>query len=256
MVRTFLLTPRWLALHLAAVVLVAAFAALGWWQLDVYRTNQERHDARESAPAPLTELIDPAVAVEQPLDRPVTVDGNYLAELIVPARVNDGVLGAYAVGTLDTGEGVLTVLRGWVSTADAAPAPPSSQVAVTGYLLPAETPAHGTGRAFDDGEIAYLAPDTVAAATGRDDLYDGFLLVAAEQPAPMTAPERIDVDEYSPIRNVGPWQNLSYWAQWWVFAGAVIMFWISFVRTGIKRSRRTPEPHAQPGPSPQPYAPR
>lgn len=251
-------SPRWLTLHLTAIALVVAFTALGWWQLDAYRTSEERHDVRESEPVPLTELIHPAAPVEQPVDRPVTAEGTYLAELAVPARVENGVLGAYAVGTLDTGQGVLTVLRGWVPSADAAPAAPPGGVTVTGYVLPAETPGHATGGTLEDGEIGYLAPETVSAATGRDDVHDGFLLVSDEWPAPSIAPDRVDVDEYSPIRNVGPWQNLSYWAQWWVFAGAVIIFWISFVRTGIKRSHRTPEPTPddQSVPSPRPCAPR
>lgn len=258
MVRTFLLSPRWLALHAVAVGLVVAFVVLGWWQLDAYRTSEQRHDVRDSDPIPLTELIGPDAAIDRPVDQPVTANGSYLDELVVPARVDDGVLGAYAVGTLDTGDGVLIVLRGWVPTADEIPAPPSGQVAVTGYVMPAETPAQATGRNLAAGEVGHLAPDTVAAATGRNDLYDGFLVMTDEQPTPSAAPEPVDVDEYAPIRNVGPWQNLSYWAQWWVFAGAVIVFWISFVRTGIKRSRRTPEPAPddQHGPLPRPSAPR
>lgn len=258
MVRTFLFSPRWLALHVVAVVLVAAFVVLGWWQLDAYRTSEARHDVRGSDPVPLTEVIDLDSAVERPVDQPVMADGTYRDALAVPARVHDGVLGAYAVGTLDTGDGALIVLRGWVPTVDDAPSAPSGQVAVTGYIMPAETAAHATGRNPGEGEVGYLAPDTVAAATGQDDLYDGFLVVTDEQPAPSAAPVRVDVDEYSPIRNVGPWQNLSYWAQWWVFAAAVIVFWVSFVRTGIKRSRRTraPKPDDQHEPLPRPSAPR
>jgi cytochrome oxidase assembly protein ShyY1 len=257
-VRTFLFSPRWLALHVVAIVLVAVFVGLGWWQLDAYRTSEDRHDARESDPIPVTELIDPAATVEQPVDRPVTADGSYLDGLIVPARIDDGVLGAFAVGMLDTRDGVLIVLRGWVPTADDVPAAPSGRLTVTGYVMPAETSAQATGRPTGEHEIGYLAPDAVTAATGQDDLYDGFLIVADEQPAPAAAPERIDIDEYAPVRNVGPWQNLSYWAQWWVFAAAVIIFWISFIRTGIRRWRRTPEPapDAPHGSLPRPSAPR
>lgn len=262
---TFLFSPRWLTLHVIAVVLVVAFVVLGWWQLDAYRSSEQRHDVRESEPVPFDELDElgkfdgSPEPVESPVDRPVTTEGSYLDELVIPGRVDDGVLGAYAAGTLDTGEGVLIVLRGWVPSPDDVPAAPSGRVTVTGYVLPSETPAHATGLDLGVGEVGYLAPETVSAATGRGGLYDGFLLATGEQPAPSAAaerPVRIDVDEYSPIRNVGPWQNLSYWAQWWVFAAAVIIFWISFVRTGIKRSRRTPEPEpaAQPESSPRPSA--
>lgn len=219
--------------------------------------SEQRQDLRESEPVALAELVDPDDPVERPIDRRVTAEGSYLDDLVVPARVYDGVLGAHAVGTLDTGEGVLIVLRGWAPTAEDIAAPPSGRVTVTGYVLPAESPARATGLDLGDGEVGYIAPETVAAATGRDDLYDGLLLATGEQPA-ATPPQRVDVDEYSPIRNVGPWQNLSYGAQWWVFAGAVVVFWISFVRTGIKRSRRTPEPapDARPESSPRPSAPR
>ena len=46
---------------------------------------------------------------------------------------------------------------------------------------------------------------------------------ATEGLANVRAPVALDVDRIVPVRDVNPWQNLSYWAQWWVFAGAVVL---------------------------------
>ena len=258
MVRTFVLSPRWLALHVVAIALVAAFVALGWWQLDAYRTSQDRHDKREAEAAPFAQAIETGQSAGPTLDGPVVADGSYVASLVVPARVNDGVLGAYAVGALDTGDGVLIVLRGWSPRADQVPVAPPGDVIVTGHILPDETAAEASGRELAADQIGYLASAPVRATLSRDDVHSGYLLLTKEAPDHTATLERLDIDEVAPIRNVGPWQNLSYWAQWWVFAAAVIVFWVSFVRTGIRRSRQgpTPAPEPQPAPLPRPSAPR
>lgn len=258
MVRTFVLSPRWLALHVVAIALVAAFAALGWWQLDAYRTSQDRHDTRAADAVPLSEVIEPGQPVEYAQDRPVIADGFYVASLAVPARVNAGVLGAYAVGALETGDGVLIVLRGWAAAADGIAVAPSGDMSVTGHLLPEESDAEASGRELGPDQIGYLASAPAAAALGRDDIYAGYLVLSSEEPDHTATLERLDIDELAPIRNVGPWQNLSYWAQWWVFAAAVIVFWVSFLRAGIRRARQEPTQVAatQPAPLPRPSAPR
>ena len=47
-------TPRWLAIHLLALVLVAACGWLGHWQLDrAAEFRQSASDASEPAPAPI-----------------------------------------------------------------------------------------------------------------------------------------------------------------------------------------------------------
>lgn len=255
MVLRFLLTPRWLALHVTAVVIVSGFVALGWWQLGVYQESQARQEARDRAPVGLSTVAAAGQPLADAVDRSVTATGSYGDELVVPARVHDGILGAYALTTLDTGDGLLVVLRGWEHDAADFAAAPDGEVVITGQLVASEVPAQATGpRPIPAGQVGYISPDAVAHATGRDasEFYDGYLVASDEQPPPAAAPERLEVSAVAPIRDVSPWQNLSYWAQWWVFAGAVLVFWASFVRAGLTKRRSTPGPDVQPAPEQQP----
>jgi cytochrome oxidase assembly protein ShyY1 len=243
-----LLTPRWIALHVVTVAVVVGFVALGWWQLGVYQDNESRQDVRDRPAVPISDLVRPGEELGSGADRAVVATGRYLDEghLTVPARVHEGVLGAYLVAALRTPDGgVLTVLRGWVDDADRAGTAAGGEVTVAGHLLAPETPADASASDADPStdEIGFVAPQPVAAATGLpdDDFYPGYLLLEDEQPRPAASPEPLDLAVVDPIGDVSPWQNLSYWAQWWVFAGAAAVFWFSFVRTAVRhRSRVAP----------------
>jgi cytochrome oxidase assembly protein ShyY1 len=242
-----LLRPRWLALHVVTVVVVVGFVALGWWQLGVYGDGEARQDVRGRPAVPLTDLVEPGGGLDAGTDRAVVATGRYLDDgrLAVPARVHEGVLGAYVLAALRTSDGgVLTVLRGWVDDQDGpAATTPAGEVTVTGHLLPPES---ASAAAVSDlnlstGEVGFVAPEAVAAASGLadDEFFPGYLLLESEEPRPAAAPEPVDIDVVAPIGNVSPWQNLSYWAQWWVFAGAAAVFWFSFVRAALRHREPT-----------------
>lgn len=248
----FLLTPRWLLLHAVAVAAVAGCLVLGWWQAGVYQDSHGRHELRDREPVAVTELASPGAELGDAADRQAVATGEYLADRqqIVPGRVHDGTLGSFVVTPLRTGDGlVVPVLRGWVDDADDPEQPalavPPGEVTVTGFLLPPETPGHATvrtGQALEGGRMAYIAPDqlTQRAGVSEAEALHGYLLLEDESPAPATAPAVLDVDAVAPIRDVSPWQNLSYWAQWWVFALAAVVFWASIVRSGIRTRRHEP----------------
>ncbi|MGH8825977.1 MAG: SURF1 family protein [Jiangellaceae bacterium] len=242
-----LLTPRWIALHAVTVAVVVGFVALGWWQLDVYRDSESRQDLRDRPGVPVSDLVEPDGDLGAGADRAVVATGSYLrgSALTVPARVRDGILGSYVVAALRTSDGgTLTVLRGWVDDRDdPSGAAPGGAVTVTGHLLSPETAADATVSDSDlsAGEIGFVAPDSVAVAAGLagNGFYPGYLLLDDEEPRPAASPESLDVDVIDPIGDVSPWQNLSYWAQWWVFAGAAVVFWVSFVRAATRRRSQT-----------------
>lgn len=245
-VRRILLTPRWLALHALVVLVVAGFVALGWWQLGVYRDSQDRHELREREPVPVADLVAPGRALGVGADRQVEAEGRYLADeqLLVPGRAHGDVLGSYVLTPLETSDGtVVPVVRGWIDDADdPAAAAPSGPVSVVGLLLEPEPPGAATGRtdqALDADQIGYLAPEPIAERTGLppDVTIEGYLLLSSQTPATDPAPVVLDVDAVAPIRDVNPWQNLSYWAQWWVFAAAAIVFWGSMMRSAVRRER-------------------
>jgi cytochrome oxidase assembly protein ShyY1 len=240
-----LLTPRWIALHVATIGVVAGFVALGWWQLTVYGDSESRQAVRDRPAVPISDLVQPGEELGAGADRAVLATGRYVDEghLTVPARVHEGVLGAYLVAALRTPDGgVLTVLRGWVDDAEQAGAVSGGEVTVAGHLLAPETAAHASvsDANLSTNEIGYVAPESVAAETGlpEDRFYPGYLLLEDEQPRPAASPELLDLGVVDPIGNVSPWQNLSYWAQWWVFAGAAAVFWFSFVRAAVRHRSR------------------
>lgn len=242
----FLLAPRWLALHLAFVLAVAGFVTLGSWQGDVFRDSHARQDVRDQEPVPVEEVATAGAPLDEGEDHQVIATGTYLAEqqLLVPGRLHEGILGSYVLTPLQTDQGMIVpVVRGWVDEPeDAATQVPDGEVSVTGYLLPPETSDYATVRSdrpLDENQVGYIAPDTVAQRSGlpEADLLSGYLLLSGESPKSSPAPAVLDADVVAPIRDVSPWQNLSYWAQWWLFALAAVVFWVSIVRSAV-RSRR------------------
>ena len=236
-----LFTPRWIVSHIAMAVLVVAFIALGWWQFGVYRDSDARQKERELPTVAIAELTTPGQPFGAAAERSVEASGSYLTDpgLVVAARVHDGVLGSYSVGVLRTAEGSLPVLRGWIAEPDHPAAElPSGRVTVTGHLLSPETSADATDpdAVLPAGQIGYIAPESVSAETGiaPDQLYQGYLLLTEETPRPEVAPETLELSVVEPVGNVGPLQNLSYWALWWVFAGAAVVFWFSSARAAVR----------------------
>jgi cytochrome oxidase assembly protein ShyY1 len=243
----FLLAPRWLALHLVFVLAIAGFVVLGSWQLDVYHESNSRQDVRDRAPVPVEEVTAAGSPLGDGADHRVIATGTYLAEqqLLVPGRIHNGVLGSYVLTPLRTDQGMIVpVIRGWVDDPDdAGTRVPDGEVRVTGFLLPPETADYATvrrDRPLEDDQLGYIAPDTLAQRTGLPaaDTVAGYVLLTGASPDSSPAPVVLDVDAVAPIRDVNPWQNLSYWAQWWVFALAAVVFWCSIVRSAV-RSRRT-----------------
>lgn len=249
----FLLTPRWLAAHAAFILAVAFCVVAGWWQSGAYQDSQSRHEDRDRPPVPMSQLVGPGEDIGAAADHPVTATGVYLTDhqLLMPGRIHEDVLGWFAVVPLEVSDGtIVPVVRGWVEDPADATSLATPPITVTGYLLPPETPDHATvrsGQVLEDYELAYVAPDTLQATTElpAETMVQGYLLMSAEEPD-MAGVALLDINEVAPIRNVNPWQNLSYWAQWWLFAVAALVFWASAVRAGIRSRRAKSEPETEP----------
>jgi cytochrome oxidase assembly protein ShyY1 len=242
----FLITPRWLAVHVFFISAIVFCIVAGWWQYGVYQESQSRHADREASPVPVAELVEPAEPVGEAADRAVVAEGTYLVDQrrFIPGRIHQGVLGWFVLVPLETTDGtVLPVIQGWAPEREDAGPPSSSPVRVTGHLLPSEIPEHATVRSdqtLDDDELAYIAPESIEAATGLSSSISihGYLVAATETPETADI-ARLNIQEVAPIRDVNPWQNLSYWAQWWVFGLAAMVFWASAVRSGIRSRRKS-----------------
>lgn len=259
----FLLTPRWIAGHIALVVTVAVCLILGSWQADAFRESKARHDARDRDPVPVGELV---TAGDDDLgsatDRAVILSGEFesATQLLVPGRVHDDTLGSYVVTILRDEAGlVVPVLRGWLDDpAGPGSDPPTGTVRVTGHLLAPESADKAvvrSDRPLETDQIGHLAPDQILGALPGVDpsrLLPGYVVVDEITPGPAAAgPVTLSADEVDPIRDVSPWQNASYWAQWWVFGLAAVVFWLSAVRAAVRSRRRAAvtEPDRAPLPS-------
>jgi cytochrome oxidase assembly protein ShyY1 len=241
MVRT-MLSPRWLALHVLTLAVVAGMVWLGIWQYGSAQAARER-DARQSAAAvPIEQLMMPGEPMPaKAIDRKAIVDGTWDAsrQLTVPGRVLDQTMGAYVVTPLMTSDGsTVLVVRGWV--ADGQPIPePRGRVTVTGTLRPYEDASAATlgpSASYRAGELPFLGRDPMTNAIELDPqtTYDGYLLLVSQKPPDARGPRPVPLDIAAPQSGVGTWQHFSYWAQWWVFAAAALAFWVVLVRNVVR----------------------
>jgi cytochrome oxidase assembly protein ShyY1 len=223
----FLLTPRWIALLVVALLTVPGCLWLAGWQFDrlhsAESSNNRVRDNAHAVPANFGDIspVGAAVAHENEYRR-VTVTGHYdvAHQLYVRNRPRDGAQGFLVLTPVVTSAGpAVLVNRGFIPAPfegdPAAPQTPAGTVTVTGYLRPTEHP-----RPADD-----LPPQQVLridvpgiAATLPYPLYGGFLELAEQDP-----PIAVVDSEYSPNPQKLPGTesemlHRSYGWQWYVFA--------------------------------------
>ncbi|GAA3409846.1 SURF1 family protein [Streptosporangium vulgare] len=271
----FLLTPRWLALHVVVLLVIPAFVLLGQWQFGRFEersTSSHRITGNlQAAPVAVEELTSPGGTVStQDKYRTVLAKGRYdaSAQLLVRRRVQDKAVGFYVVTPLVTanGTGVL-VNRGWVkagSTADAlpeVPAPSSGEVTVTGRLRPSETEETSGIRdraGLPAGQILLINTEAIGRRLPYK-LLGGHVELIEQSPAAADAPAPVP----TPDVGEGGGLNLAYGVQWWLFIGVAIGGWALLIRREAADLRAAasaapgdpapggPEPGPREGPGPR-----
>lgn len=250
----FALQTRWLAWHLLLVVVLVSFVSLGRWQLSAFE-HKDRAASPGSRPmVALDGLSAPGGRLsDDDLGRRARATGRYDTgrTLLVPGRVRPGgsAEGLLVVSPLRTARGVLPVVRGWVASAtDRAATAPAGPVTVTGLLQRSEDgPPTGAPVDVGRGRLPYVATVTVLDALPYDPgrLYDGYLALRSERPAPAAAPVPVEAQDLG--GGVGRWRNLAYALQWWLFAGAAVFFWwIVLRRAALEQRERGRAPDARP----------
>ncbi|MDC5696961.1 SURF1 family protein [Intrasporangium calvum] len=232
-----LLTPRWVGLTIVMLLAVTACVFLGLWQLGVAQDEGRKEAVAAAAAlprAPLEQVTSPHSAFEPEFsNRPVSATGSYAAELgfVVPDRRLGGRVGSWVVGALETPEGVVPVLRGFVEgTPAAAPAPPEGTVTVLGTLGPGESPR--AGAALPEGQRTGIdLAELVNEWPG--DLYNVVLLAASESAESVGSAvvdpslSRVPPPDLDTPLN---FKNLAYAIQWWVFGLFAIWMWWKMFR--------------------------
>lgn len=238
-----LLTPKWLGALLAALVVVAVFVGLGWWQLsravtpgdDGSRGTEEARPIEQVLPHPYGDL-DP-----QAIEQRVTLTGTMIPGTadVVDQRDQQGTVGAWTIVGLRVdspdGPGVLPGALGWSPNAQAADgvrddvarlADAGTTLTVTARIMPYE------GVEIRQTTAAAYRPTVMAAAelvnrwpdTGLP-WHDDFAIVNDGLPAALA-------DEVTTIYSPPPstqtqvnWLNIFYALEWAVFALFTLYLW-------------------------------
>lgn len=238
----FLLTPKWIALHVACLLGIGLMVTAGFWQLGRYHQRQdfkaEVQLRTEAEPVPFETLAgQPPADIEW---RAVEATGTYLADpqFQVVNVSQGGVSGTDAVNGLLLRDGtVLIINRGFVPGADALPPAPEGEVTITGRVRKSQTAKLGAGT--DDGSqrlTQIRRVDLDALSQQFDQTTQPVYLDQLDmryEPANMQPIAPPDLDGGPP--------HLSYTFQWFLFSIAVVVGWVLAVRNGVNERSGKPK---------------
>jgi cytochrome oxidase assembly protein ShyY1 len=255
------MTRRWLTMLATATLFAVACFYLGQWQWHRHEgkaARAQRIDSHYTArPVPLSVAMPrPGVPLAQLKEwTTVTATGRYDAQhvMLVRNRPNNGIYGYDVVVPLRLANGTsLLVDRGWIpngrTAADPsrAPATPSGQITVTGWLRLGEP---SLGRRMTNGQLASINLAEASAQSGAS-LYGAYLIRRAEVGTPGQRIEHAQALE-SPDTGQGP--HLAYALQWWLAAPVGLVLVFVGVRRELVEGALAPGP--LPGGSPTPPQP-
>ncbi|GGO62125.1 SURF1 family cytochrome oxidase biogenesis protein [Nonomuraea cavernae] len=236
----FLLTPRWIALHVVVLLVIPAFVFLGQWQFGRFEersANSDRVTANLAAPAVPVESLAGQEIDQDDRYRTVTATGAYdpAHGLLVRRRPQEGRPGYFVLTPLTLADGrAVLVNRGWVkagATADTppeVPPPPTGQVNITGRLRLSETEESSGLRdrpGLPAGQVLLINSDAIGQRLPYR-LLDGYVELTGQRPETDPAPAPVP----APDVGSGGGLNLAYGVQWWLFIGVAIGGWLLLIR--------------------------
>ena len=225
------LAPRFWGAHLFALICVGIAVALAGWQFNAWQADREAKaaDLTDVAPVPLAEVFGP----DDPfpgtrVGQPVTIAGEWVPEgtIYVEGREHDGREGYWVVTpvTVAGGDAAIPVVRGWTPAVEEAPAPPSGDAEVEGWLQPGE----GTGEVDVDPSDDVLPQLRLADVIQHvdQDLYGGYVI--AEEPG--EGLESADLEQLPAVSATTGLKNLLYAIEWLIFGLFAAFIWWRWVR--------------------------
>ena len=244
------LTPKWLGLLAAVLVVGYGFILLGLWQMNVAREDAEQAAMHEAAARPVVALdtvMPPHTAFPRDgSNRRGSVTGHYEPEsqvLVVDRRLT-GRSGSWVLVpfVVDTTGARVPIVRGFVPGA-ASPAPVTSgPLTIVGSLAPSESPTSAK-KSLGPNEIGSIDVPALLNKWGGD-VYNGFLFAVSETPDPGGVAAAGQTPAPGEIERVPPpdlpsgftLRNLAYALQWWIFALFALWMWWKMVRDAHRRS--------------------
>ncbi|HEY0247436.1 MAG TPA: SURF1 family cytochrome oxidase biogenesis protein [Gryllotalpicola sp.] len=243
--------PRWIGVLVIALVVAAAFAYLGKWQLT------RAVEARQVGPQitetthPLDQVLTPGKAIADKRVgqlATVTVDTVPADYVLLQGRDNDGQTGWWVVAHTTVSEGPdagaeLAVARGFTRSRTAAldaqrqlEASGPEHLDLTGRILPTEPPEQpedsedGNPPVMKDLSIATLV-NLWSGLGPNPRIFEAYLVARTDVPQELDA-------IYSPPplqqRSID-WLNAFYAAEWAVFAGFAVYLWYRLARDAWER---------------------
>lgn len=232
-------SPRWWVGHLLAVLIVALFANLGFWQLRRLEERRIDNTVRQSRMAgevyPIEELVASAGTDLASLEyRVTTATGVFdsASAVLVRSQVFNGVAGFHLVTPLILADGrAVLVNRGWVPFEFAPSAAPGADpVEVRGWVRLSQART-ATGPADPEGtltEVARVDIDRLAAQMPYE-LLAVYIVALGNSSEPPIPVERPDLNDEGP--------HLLYAIQWFAFAVIGLTGYGFLLRRAAARSR-------------------
>lgn len=246
---TVMRRPRWIALLVLALLVAAAFALLGRWQLERAVVSEAGGDAEEVA-VQLSSLAEPqAPMYADQAGVLVTMRGQFGPEdfVLVANRWSEGREGYWLAGRFALADHAdptsVAVALGWTDSLDqaytaldSAPTTYRDVEEITGRYAETEAPLPA-----DSGAAGEKLPTTLAVAElinrwpgfgPADDVYAGYVIAD-------TVPTGLDLETIV----AGPreaavelnWLNIFYAIEWAVFGGFAIFLWYRLARDAWER---------------------
>lgn len=238
---SLLRSRRWIAFTVLVVVAITAFGLLSRWQW--LRAEEERTARIAWATQESADRTSLSEAVADPREwTPVRLSGEFDPEstVLVRQRPLDGRNGFLVATALDTEDGRVWVVRGWIPVTGSAtgavlpPQPPAGTVVIDARVRMPEA-ANGTEPSdLPPGQVSSLVPARMGA-----DITTLYLETTASEPRDPSV-TRI------PAPVIDETQNISYALQWLVFAAVAITGWWYFLRREAREdATRTSEQRAR-----------
>ncbi len=245
-----LLSPRWLAGHLLALVLAVLFINFGFWQLGRHADRQASNALLEArlAAEPLTYQARVESAEDDWAYRRATVRGRYAPEheVLLRSRARDGQPGYHVLTPLLFEEGrALLIDRGWVpyDVGDppvTAALPPEGEVELSGILFPRELQPEGplaslVARDPAEGELkALFYVDTERLERQLPYALEPRYLSLEQQTPPQVG--QLPLKPLPPRLDGGP--HLGYAIQWFAFALIGLIGYPLLLRQVLREARK------------------
>lgn len=240
--------PKWIVLTLLVPIAILLCLRAAQWQYERHVERSARSQLVESnsalAAIPLSQALAPGEQLDSGLQfKPVVVSGEFTedATVLVRKRVLEGKTGYWVVSRLDTPEGPLQVLRGFVPTGGDAlsspevPAPPEGAVTVSGWLEPSQISPQPLPTDLPAGQVAAL--DTVVLNAGTQG-YSPYLVAIAMDPADPALNAGMRT---LPVPNPGLGPHLAYSWQWVAFALLIPIGWFILLRRELRAPDSAPD---------------